>query len=401
MAAVTDATLPPHRAMWEGNLTAVISSNGEYIAYSATDRCTFAGCADDIAYTYVVKNPLFGAAIPDPTATPTITPSPYPTTTPTSTPSPFPTTTPTQTATPTATSTDVPPPTYTPTVTPTSTVTPQVGSPQMVITSPINNSVVTSPIVTISWENRTPGRPYRYQLGTDSTLQTFLIDQQTSASTVRLSTPLLPGVYYLRVGLSSSGGAIDTFTVVTFTVDLMRTPAQNAVLTAQSNGTANASFSWYAFAPGTVYNVDVDLDGDFISNLENGDAVAGCMTTALNCNITNLAVGEKVWRLRINGQITPFVRSFVVSPPILPAPRLLTPTNNRIFGVLSTPPYSAVNLSWSAVNNASGYVLQIDEKREFDTELLFERVLSETQLTVDAQTLGLADGTYYWRVASF
>lgn len=152
-----------------------------------------------------------------------------------------------------------------------------------------------------------------------------------------------------------------------------------------------------------MYNVDVDLDGDgdFISNLENSDTVAGCMTTALNCNITNLAVGEKVWRLRINGQITPFVRSFVVSPPILPAPRLLTPTNNRIFGVLSTPPYSAVSLSWSAVNNASGYVLQIDEKREFDTELLFERVLSETQLTVDAQTLGLVDGTYYWRVATF
>ena len=108
----------------------------EYVIYSRSDAtppevslCSrtrlAANAQEDFDALGEGSTPEPGSRAPEPTATPTLTPTPEPTATPTLTPTPEPTATPTLTPTPEPTATPTPTPTPEPTVTPIPTPTPE------------------------------------------------------------------------------------------------------------------------------------------------------------------------------------------------------------------------------------------------------------------------------------
>ena len=102
----------------------------EYVIYSRSDAtppevslCSrtrlAANAQEDFDALGEGSTPEPGSRAPEPTATPTLTPTPEPTATPTLTPTPEPTATPTPTPTPEPTATPIPTPTPEPIATPT------------------------------------------------------------------------------------------------------------------------------------------------------------------------------------------------------------------------------------------------------------------------------------------
>ena len=153
---------------------------------------------------------------------------------------------------------------------------------------------------------------------------------------------------------------------------------------APANGTSLTSvlgFSWSQLVGAASYQVE--LDG----------LVLG--TTTQTVWAVTVASGTHTWRVRAvssNGLLSPWAAaSFIVTGAGgggTTAPTLSSPANGARFR-----PGSSVSFSWSAVNGAAGYVLEIDDSTSFAAPLSATRSTTSTSVAV----AGLS-GRLNWRV---
>lgn len=95
------------------------------------------------------------------------------------------------------------------------------------------------------------------------------------------------------------------------------------------------------------------------------------------------------WRVRLNdGTISP-VRRFKIG--FVQQIKLITPANNSNIAFLETPP--PVRFSWTAVDAASEYILQVSDTQDF-TNLIVDKTVTTTSYKLDI----LTEGTYFWQI---
>jgi hypothetical protein len=160
----------------------------------------------------------------------------------------------------------------------------------------------------------------------------------------------------------------------------LSSPADNA--TGQS---LNLNLSWNTVTNATGYTVQYSTANDFSSNVQSSVTTTSAGISGLDYNTTYY------WRVKATaGQISSnwsSVRTFTTEQLVLDAPSLSTPANT------ATDQDISLSLSWSAVNNATGYTIQYSTVNDFSTN-------TESSVTTTSQSItGLSyNTTYYWRV---
>jgi hypothetical protein len=261
--------------------------------------------------------------------------------------------------------------------------------------SPTAGALDVSVYTALTWSPADGAVTYRLQLSTSSTFATTLVDDATLTGTSY--TPAAPlnqtTTYYWRLSATNPVGTSAFSIQRSFTTGLAPTgpPAPPALLSpAQfaSNVTASPTLTWNPSATATAYHVQVSTSLTF-ETLITEDTVTG----------TSLAIGPLAgstsyyWQVRAINQLGAGEWSqpnlFATATVVPAAPSLIAPEQYAT-GVAVSP-----TLSWSAVNGAAGYRVQVSTNFNFSGSL----VLNDS-VTATSRALGpLADNTnYYWRV---
>jgi len=149
--------------------------------------------------------------------------------------------------------------------------------------------------------------------------------------------------------------------------------------------TSEALLQWTALSGAAEYRVQVASDSVFATVID--DAVI----SENQYLATGLGVGTYYWRILAqetggNAGVWSTEKSFIIAAPQVPT--LSLPGNGSAIRNTDTP-----TLSWSTVESAENYHVQIAEHSDFSI-FAQQQVMSTTNYT----TTSLSAGTYYWRV---
>ena len=259
-------------------------------------------------------------------------------------------------------------------------------------TTGANDSYPPLGIPTLTWEAVPGAARYHVQLSASAGFATLLIDQDTYALAYSPSTALADGTYYWRVKAQvgttwgaysgawffeknwSAGGSI---------VPALISPPEDAVRASF----AADDFSWTPVPGAATYRFEISPDDTFSTITYDEITVKPHHTPTVR-----LANNTYYWRVtpvdrRGNLGAASEVRSFHFLWELAPA--LLTPEDNDV-NVQFLPRFS-----WTAVEAARDYRLEISTQPDFSTSL----TAYATDQTDYTPTLNLAnDQDYYWRV---
>jgi|GEM_PF-1562511 len=144
--------------------------------------------------------------------------------------------------------------------------------------------------------------------------------------------------------------------------------------TASDQGTANSKLTYTL-----ELSQEKDLATDVISKTEEG------LGTQLN-----LAAGIWYWRVRDSrGQVSPTSR---FSLDVAAAPQPVFPADGQTYGYRRVKP--SVPFSWTPMDQASSYLLEISSDRQFTKPQIRQRTTT-SNLSIDS----LSEGTWFWRVS--
>jgi RHS repeat-associated protein len=284
-----------------------------------------------------------------------------------------------------------------------------------ILNLPEDNTVSTLVRPTFTWTGAS-GNPTEYEIQIVSTpdFSTLAISPApvVAATTYTPIASLQQGTYAWRVRAKDAAGNWGQYsTSRTFSVNVQTAPTDNQVITT----TQKPAFTWAAATGATQYQLQVSADRNFTTTAP-GFPIS--QATASYTPPSNMAYGRYYWRVNINYgsglQVSPFFRTFTLSPTALPEPNLFAPGNQTRLND------SKPTFSWSQLSNSSGpsglssqsvralgpgeanpvfdntvrYQVQVDNDADFSSPAI-DALTQNTSL--DA-TSTLADGDYYWRV---
>lgn len=191
--------------------------------------------------------------------------------------------------------------------------------------------------------------------------------------------------YYIMV----SGGFGNSSGSMVFNVTSLTPPPPSLdppVLTAPANGssasTKRPTFQWNTATNATSYQIQIDVSNAFTTDPV---AVAGTTFTPSEDFLTT----TYYWRVRslgTGGSVSAWSSPFTVT---IPSPAGAAPSLNLVTAL-------PVVLTWSRVNGAAHYQIQVDTEAAFADPRVYDSTVSADQLSV--QINNLDDGVYYWRV---
>ena len=249
-----------------------------------------------------------------------------------------------------------------------------------------------------SWTPVENAANYEVQVDDSQNFDSPNFGTRTTSTSYRLTGSLDQGLYYWRVralnayDTASAWSAPWKLTIV-LPPDppLLKSPGRDT----QFESTKLMAFAWQGVPTAAQYQIQVDNTPNFSSpEFQTSAAV-----TSITAN-QYFQTGQYSWRVRslTNNSIAGAwseVWNFSVQ---LPGPILLSPSNN------STDSTSPPTFSWSSVQNASRYQVQIDEDQYFSSPVVDQQTTSRTVSIPDTLTPGNHQCQvdyyypYYWRV---
>lgn len=147
------------------------------------------------------------------------------------------------------------------------------------------------------------------------------------------------------------------------------------------------TFNWDASIDASTYDFQLSLSADFTNTVTNLTDLVALSTTVVGL----MPATTYYWRVNAKNSagISDWsdTRSFLTEP--VGIPQLVSPEDNTIFNLTET------SVTWSAINDADGYTLQVSTTESFLTTIVNVENLTET--TYDITDLDWYT-TYYWRV---
>jgi hypothetical protein len=264
--------------------------------------------------------------------------------------------------------------------------------------SPADGSTEISTRPMLTWREEPGAIAYHVQISASSDFSALVVDQDGVASASYEAGSLANGtVYYWRVSArdsiaTGSFSAAWSFTTVAAGGGLSA-PTLMSPPDGGSGVQTNPTFSWKAVEGATSYHLQVSVSPAFTAIIMEQ---AGIATTSHS--IAGLEHGTLYyWRVHPSGPAgegsfsATWSFTTVESAASLTPPTLISPAVGAT-GVSRSP-----TLSWSSVQGAAWYQLQVSTNAAFSTTVLDESAIGGTSYTVS----GLAGGTvYYWRVSA-
>jgi hypothetical protein len=259
---------------------------------------------------------------------------------------------------------------------------------------PDNGAACQSLSLTCSWNAATDASNYQIQVDDNNNFSSPVVDQSEISSTQYFVSGLSESTtYYWRVRAANSCGAFGSWSSVrsfTTSADIPGEPS----LTNPTNGSncqdVTLSLQWTPGSNTINSQLQVDDNDDFTSPLFDQDNLSGSSQ-----EISGLSLGVVYyWRVRgLNtcsayGNWTP-VWSFSTGSAVNESPLLYYPGN----GDVDVP--VQVTLTWSEVEYADEYQLQVDEELNFSSVSIDIPGITSTSHEVDALAY---NQVYYWRV---
>lgn len=237
--------------------------------------------------------------------------------------------------------------------------------------------------------------PYRLQIAKDSTFEQMVIDDENAVVDIytKLSTNFLPDyntIYYWRVyaqlsPCKSGWSKVFSFKTVVGFPELI-SPENDA-----TNQPLTNTFTWQDVAVSKSFNIEFSLQSNFTNIESNSKTQIG----ATEVTISNFKPNTKYyWRVRGNNEwgLGPWspVFSFETGVAQAGVPTLISPNNN------STKVNLETFLTWSEIENAEQYRVQISDRSNF-SNILINELVNEAKYSIS----NLSNFTeYYWRVSA-
>ena len=261
----------------------------------------------------------------------------------------------------------------------------------LLLVSPADSSNNVSLMPTLSWSEVSGADKYRLEVNTkDDFTGAIIFDQDTvSQISIQISGLSDNTTFYWRVtALNDSGNTGDASSIFTFTT------GQSKLISVQ-NGAKSVSItptlSWYKTAGAISYRLEVNTTPEFAGTVVYDNSLITDTSQSLgglNYNTTYY------WRVTANSnslskEMTSEVFYFTTK---LSSTILISPADNSTdVGLMPT-------LSWSEVNGADKYRLEVNTKDDFTGTAIFDQ---DTVSQTTKQISGLSDNTtYYWRVTA-
>jgi hypothetical protein len=260
------------------------------------------------------------------------------------------------------------------------------------IKTPADGFVTNDTTPTFTWGTVTGAKNYKVELSAESDFDPLLIPAATVTTgtyTVPAASAMTNGTYYWRVtALDAANNASPATPTQTLIISIMKTPAEGAYTT-----DTTPTFVWGAVKTGTRYTLQITLESD--PSFTNPVAVpASCQNiTVTTCTLSPaLAYNRYLWRVNVNGAISPRSWLLIVTQAAPLPPTLVLPTN---LGVINdNTPTLTWTLSTSAAEQPYSYAVQVDNQTTFATPEFTQAGITGNLVTV---TTALPDGKYYWR----
>jgi hypothetical protein len=266
-----------------------------------------------------------------------------------------------------------------------------------VLTSPANNATNVPLPVTFLWNNVSGATYYRLQVYIGINV---IIDTTNIAGTqITISSLLGQTQYRWRVKAYNSNDSSAFSAYFTFTTAVAAPPVP--LLLAPPNGTSGVSVTplidWSDVPNAQTYRLQLGTDQNFNTTtidipgltssqyqITGGSPLSNGTAYYWRVNASNTG-GTSQWS-------TVWNFSTIAAPP--PAPTLFNPANGAT-NISLTP-----NMTWSNVNGATSYHLQIATNGSFNNSIIYDSTsIPATQLMLPSGILG-GPFTYYWRVSS-
>ncbi len=246
----------------------------------------------------------------------------------------------------------------------------------------------------LSWSSVPTATSYRLDVSTVSGFSTTVY----SAGGLTGTSDSVKGLansqtYYWRVGAKNGSGISGWSSIGSFTT-IIAAPAA-PVLSLPTNGAVNQpvalALSWSTVSNAATYAVQVSTDQGFGTTV-----TAQIGLTGTSASVSGLANSTTYyWRVGAKdaGGVSGWTGgwSFTTIVAVPAAPVLSSPTN----GAVNQP--VALALSWSTVNNAATYAVQVSTDQGFGATVTAQIGLTGTSASVS----GLANSTtYYWRAGA-
>jgi hypothetical protein len=226
--------------------------------------------------------------------------------------------------------------------------------------------------------------------------RTIVLSEGSQASLSRTGTTVAVEVSSGEVGVTDAAGRTETIDpskgleidIAAGTAQVVHhaliplSPPQNAQLLFEGAGKAELPFSWRSEAVSAA-TIELSQDEGFDSAVISQQAEGGACRLSLD-------PGTWYWRVRSSDGGLSAVRRFTLFAEDPPRP--IVPADRAVLSYRKSLP--SVHFSWSRMENATAYVLEVASDSGFITTVLKKRVSSEG-ITVSS----LAAGAWYWRVS--
>ncbi len=244
------------------------------------------------------------------------------------------------------------------------------------------------------WSVITDAVEYKLQIATDAEFIEPLVDVTITDAFYTPDADLADGFYYWRVKATDEAGNNSAWSETwTVRVDVVPVVAPDLITPADGERMRSRKpvFTWSEPGDAKRYQIQIDNDADFSSPLFSVKLKSATFTPE-----TNIPAGDTyVWRVRTQARdglwseySEPFAFEIDRTGPA--APTLLTPAPKEILAT-TTPTFD-----WEDLPDAdlAGYVIQIDNNKDFSSPLVSETVTGSTYTA----TTPLSNRKYYWRV---
>ncbi|MCA9913457.1 MAG: S8 family serine peptidase, partial [Anaerolineae bacterium] len=257
---------------------------------------------------------------------------------------------------------------------------------QTLLRAPRDGSGTSNILPTFSWTATRTANLYRIQVSTNAAFTNVIVDEETSRTSFRVSDTLSLGRYYWRVLPRDAAGNWGEWSEIwSLDVTLTRSPVNESYTI-----DTTPVFRWFLARGAVGYQLQVSTNSTF-SNLVVNETL-GSRSAAFVAPLLNYDV--YYWRVNVDFgsgmEISPIYWVVTVTPRPLPAPRLVSPTNNSLSASATVP------LEWLPVDDAPNpvsYEIEVSQYANF-------RVIDYSNITTSTTdtTSTLPDGVYYWRV---
>ena len=255
---------------------------------------------------------------------------------------------------------------------------------------PSNNATTYDTTPTLSVKAVNSAKSYRFQLANDFDFMDVLVNQTTTSKSssvpIDQSLDYKSGYYWRAKAIDAAGNESDWSQPNFLTITFQKSPGDNTYTT-----DTTPSFSWYAVTGAMGYELEIFDDAETTAY----STTLGIVTRHTIPIVSKLDYGKYTWvmRVKLDGDwIETPVRNLTITPPLLKAPVLLSPSNG--YQTLDTTP----TLEWSVVGETAKYEIWLDNSTKF-TSREYEKFVNGGLNSHELET-SLPDGKYYWKIRS-